>query len=428
MENINEDEEKITLTIKNMAQDTIVFNDVDTKNILSIYINKFDKYIRKDYSQPYVLYNGSSIFNEELNKPLAEIINKQDKKEKKMSLIFDKNSYEEKVILTITNETQHTENYKVDNKEQLSLYIKKFAESIKANYSQLYVLYNGRSLFRENLNISIKEIMNMEDKNNKRMSILIYQVTEFDIEDQDDIIIVLSIESVKIEKLKGKRGEILRDTIINSSIIKLDLKWCNFKYGKNDIDLNQKFDDIANEEDKKNLKIELTVTFTIPLIVNFVKNKEKLKFQCLLGYRVDNTFSSYCRENHIEQEDCIFIYKNEKVLGKKFFELIFDNDETLNTFLNETINDNNNSIIGENLNQTNKNFIINEKINYNAINVPLKKKIDVKKLEIEIKVVKPCFFARYEGLICIMYILFWVLVIIGAFIFLVWKLFSAWKK
>ena len=341
------------------------------------------------------------------------------------------NIIEDKEIITlmITNETQISQVYNgVNMKEILRKYIEEFAKCIKSNLSQLYVLYNANSLLGEQLDKSIAEIINRQDKKDKKMSLLIYQVTESDFEEQDDIIIVLSIESVKIEKLNGKRGETLRDTIKNSSIIKLDLKWCIFKYGKNSIDLNQKFDDIANDEDKKNLKIELTVAFTIPLIVNFVKNKEKLRFKCLLGYRVYYAFSSYCTENNISEEDCFFIYKNKDVSYSKFFEIIFDDDEILNTFENETINDNNNSIIGENLNKTNKNFIINEKINYNAIIVPLKKEIDVKTLEIEIKVLKRCFFVRYEEQITIIYFLFWVLVIIGALILLVWKLFFARKK
>ena len=80
----------------------------------------------------------------------------------------------------------------------------------------------------------VSEIINPEDAKDKIMQILAFQL-EFKNNQEDEIIIILSIESVKIIKLTGKRGEEIKNIIKNS--IKLDLNWCTFKYKKNEIDL-----------------------------------------------------------------------------------------------------------------------------------------------------------------------------------------------
>ena len=339
--------------------------------------------------------------------------------------------YREKITLKIVDEKQNTETYnEVDIKDQLCLYIKKFAETTKANYSQLYALYNGRSLLDERLNIPIDKIINSQDKKDKYMILLIYQDTESEKRYQDEITIILSIESAKIEKLKGKRGETLRDAIINSSQIKLDLKWCIIKYGKYGIDLNQKFDDIANEEDKKNLKIDLTVTFTIPLMVTFVKNNEKTKIPCLLSYKVDDVIECYCKENKLNKEDCYFFPKNGKYdfRYKKFSELVLDDDQILNKFPNERINNTDNFYnSSENFAQTNQTIInIKEKMNYNSLSIlqEKEKETDVNQLEMEITVFKQCFCARHKDIIYCLYALLWMLILLGVIIVIIWKL---WK-
>ena len=108
------------------------------------------------------------------------------------------------------------------------------------------------------------------------MTILLYEGNELEAKDQDEIKILLLIESVKKIELKGKKGETIKDIIKNYSIFKIDLKWCIFKYKENEIDLNKKFDNIANDEDKTKSELIITVNYTIPVIVNcFKENKKK---------------------------------------------------------------------------------------------------------------------------------------------------------
>ena len=71
------------------------------------------------------------------------------------------------------------------------------------NYSSLYFLYNGTSLLPSQRKKQISEIIVKRDIHDKRMTLLSYQI-EPGIIQEDEIIIVLSIESVK---LKNQLGE-----------------------------------------------------------------------------------------------------------------------------------------------------------------------------------------------------------------------------
>ena len=147
--------------------------------------------------------------------------------------------------------------------------INKFSQDIQITYSSPFVLYYGESIYGIKLKTPLSEVIKPQDKEEKKMILLLYDNTEIDINNKNTINIVLLIESVKKYELKGIKEKTLKNIISDSSVIKLDLKWCIFKYKENKIDINKKFDDLANDEDKKKLKIILTVNYTIPLIVNY---------------------------------------------------------------------------------------------------------------------------------------------------------------
>ena len=178
---------------------------------------------------------------------------------------------ENKITLQVIYEQRPT-TFKCDLNEILEKHLINFSNDNKLNYNSVCFLYSGSSLNRNELKKPINEIIKPVDLNEKRMLLLAYQL-EFDIIQEDEIIVILSIESVKIEKLTGKKGDKIKDIIRDS--IKLDLNYCTFKYRNKIIDLEKKFDDIVDNEDKKKLKIDLTVNYTIPLIVYFVNKKKK---------------------------------------------------------------------------------------------------------------------------------------------------------
>ena len=155
---------------------------------------------------------------------------------------------ENKIIIKIIYEQIPTK-FICDQIEILENILIAFANDNKLNYNSIYFLYSGSSLLPYQLKKPINEIIKPVDLNEKRMLLLAYQL-EFDIIQEDEIIIILSIESTKIEKLTGKKGDKIKDIIRNS--IKLDLNYCTFKYKNNEIDLEKKFDDIADNDDKQN--------------------------------------------------------------------------------------------------------------------------------------------------------------------------------
>lgn len=299
-----------------------------------------------------------------------------------------------KVTLKITNEIQITKIYEdVDLKDSLYKYIEDFAEYIKADYHSLYVLYNGKKFIGDSLGKSLDEIINGQDRIDGIMSLLVYQITEFDIAEEDDIIIILSIESTNIIKLKGKRREILKNKILNHSFFKLYLKWCIFKYGENEIDLNQTFDDIANGDDKKNLKIEIIVNFkAISGTVNFISEKGNIfSYKCSLNDWVDSKFDYHCQKISLVEEDYNLVY-NDKILDSKYIKfssLIFNNNPPI-TFKDEDIkstklNDT------SNYNKEDTNVAINnitKKENFNSI--IQNHGMDEVQFEIVLRVVKKC--------------------------------------
>ncbi len=183
--------------------------------------------------------------------------------------ISENNKDQEKITLKMIFK-QNVKYFKCDMNEFLEKYFIEFSTDIKVAYSSLFILYSGAQFFGENLKKPISEIIKPQNKKDRLMVLLVCQITDFDITGQDKIIIILSIESVKIVKLNGKRGEIIKDIIRDSTSTNIDLKWCTFKYEEKEIDLNQKFDDIANDDDKKKLQIVITVNYTIPLIVNLI--------------------------------------------------------------------------------------------------------------------------------------------------------------
>ena len=258
------------------------------------------------------------------------------------------------------------------------------------NYSYLYFLYNGTSILPSQRKKQISEIIVETDIHDKKMTLLSYQI-EPGIIQEDEIIIVLSIESVKIKKSTGGRGEKIKDIIKN--IIELDLKWCTFKYRNNEIDIEQKFDDIVNEEDKRQLKIDLTLNYTIPLIVNISKAKKskysKYSIQCLLGDRIGDKIYQYFKKKKYNSDDYDLICENkifESYYYKKFYEIIPE-DKIQNISYNSQINETIQTFpTSENLNELNQIKYNNEKIMALPINETSKGKI-----EIEIKVkLKSC--------------------------------------
>ena len=266
-----------------------------------------------------------------------------------------------------------------------------FANKNKLDYKSIYFLYSGSVLYPTQLKKPISEIINREDTKDKIMTLLSYQV-ESNNAQEDEIIIILSIESVKIIELTDKIGEKIKDILKKS--IKLDLNWCIFKYKNNEIDLEQKFDDIANDEDKKLKLLVLIVNYTIPLIVNFIYGKKKHSIQCLLGDKINDMIEKYFEEKHLDSDDYDLFYENKEIeCYKKFYEIISE-DKIQNSFQDDNVD-----------NITVKSFPSSETIDElskNKFNVKEKKiappikEITKREISIEFKVIQKDCSIRYK--------------------------------
>ena len=169
--------------------------------------------------------------------------------------------------------------------------------------------------------------------------------------------------------------------------------------------MNQKFDNIANDSEKKDSRLPITVNCTIPLIVNIVnKNNEKYPIQCFLKDKFSEKISLYFKEKKLDIEDYDLIYEKKNLENydyKKFYEIISE-DVFKNCFSNEKINNTINTFLStDNLEKTNT-AMTNEKEKIKDIVIPVhpKNKTDEKKLEVEIKIIKKSCFNRYKRKIC----------------------------
>ena len=171
--------------------------------------------------------------------------------------------------------------------------------------------------------------------------------------------IVLIIGSKNPLVLQGKREDKLIDIINkNSAKIGLNIELHTFKYGINKIDLNKKFDDFANETDKKLSGITLLVYTKTPIKVIFVNKIEnndgrKIPLDCFLEDKIKDLCLEFCSQINKNIKDLSFKYenieikvnqtfnemlKNKKIISSSTTDIKSNMDETTNNFDTKPIN------------------------------------------------------------------------------------------
>ena len=88
------------------------------------------------------------------------------------------------IDLRITEGTQKDQSYECETKEPLKKYIDIFIKDLNLNYPSYIILYGGRSLFNEDLKKLISKIIKKIDKENKKMALLLYGNSDFDIHEK----------------------------------------------------------------------------------------------------------------------------------------------------------------------------------------------------------------------------------------------------
>ena len=279
------------------------------------------------------------------------------------------NPIEDKISLNIIYESQKVESSECSINDKIEKILISFAKKNNIEYSSLYILYNGTIFQNDSFKKTFFEIINTFDKKEKSMNILVYRTTNDTnhikpkqennnmMKNMKNMInIILIIDSKNPLILQGKREDKLKDTINKNSVkIGLNIESLTFKYGINVIDLNQKFDDFASDEDKKLSGITLSVYTKVPIKVVFVNNIDnndnnddrKIPFDCFLEDKIKNFCLEYCSKINKSIKDLSFKYENIEIkLNQTFYEMLKDK----NNIDTSTID------IISNMNETNNDF------------------------------------------------------------------------
>ena len=159
------------------------------------------------------------------------------------------------ITVTIVYECSTTLNYEFNENDKVQKLIDIFSTQMNINSNNFFIIYKGKYLPVNDYDKKFIEIMDNQDKTSKQLAILAYKKNITPSNKKilsNDINIILIKESETSIKLKGKKGQPLKNIILsdNSKFISA-IEQYNFIYGNKEIDLNKKFEEIAEERDKR---------------------------------------------------------------------------------------------------------------------------------------------------------------------------------
>ena len=258
------------------------------------------------------------------------------------------------ITVIINYKSEIRDSFKCDENEKTEIIFGKFCSKNKLQLNSLYFLYGGKLVTDDDYKKPIKEIMNKLDQERKEITILSYLLNDSNNPsqpDNDEINIMLVVDSEKTIKIKGKKSQAINLNLSEAIKDIDDINNLNFNYGVNEIDINKKFEEIANEHDKKGRCMTLKVNYK-KIKVNFKNKSGNLmkSYSCLGKNKLKDLCNKYAQDINgadYNNSGLIFTYNNQPIN--------FEND--LDQLIKEHNNANDN-----NLNQTN---IENNNINNN---------------------------------------------------------------
>ena len=256
----------------------------------------------------------------------------------------DPNKIDSSITVLIIYGNQTSETYICNPNDKIKDCLTKFAEKIiKMELRSLYFLYGGTQIAKNNLDKSIYDIMNSQDKLERKMSILVYPIDidiSFRPKNLEEISIIFILESNKTKIIKADRDKLMRDIFKDFARNEgLDFNSLMFKYGDKKIEFNEKlkFDNIANSLDKKCLGMTILVYHRTPLTINFIFNNNfKYIMNCFLEDKIREIINKYCIQNNLDINNLLFLYQNNLLnLDNNFLDLnINEPDPNDNDILN----------------------------------------------------------------------------------------------
>ena len=230
------------------------------------------------------------------------------------------------IILEIINEDQTKEIYKCHENTILKDNLSNFAKKINKQIDSLFFLHSGNVITNENINQSIIKIMNTQDKNDSKITILAYK-NNMDTDDSEQKIrIILVSETNETVNIIGNKDRPLKEIL--KSFVKekgLDFNKMIFKYEDKEIDINKNYDDIANSEEKKYSRLILYYYVRSPkspITINFIHKKFSKYVECFLEDKIRDIVNKYCSENQMNINNLVFKHGNIPInLDNNFFYL-----------------------------------------------------------------------------------------------------------
>ena len=207
--------------------------------------------------------------NDETSRGSAEIIYIRD--DGYFSLTIN---YESGAVIT---------SYKCHLTDKLNDILRKFANKLDLDYSSIHFQYGGKIFPINESKEKISQIINVTDKESKSMTILAYKIQNTT--ENENVKIRLEIENRNPITLQGKKTEALKE-IFKRNIDKIkitNLNYFIFKYGNREIDLNNNFNDIANNTDKRSLMLIISLQLKINPSYNSSLFCQKYKYYIIIG-------------------------------------------------------------------------------------------------------------------------------------------------
>ena len=234
------------------------------------------------------------------------------------------------INLIISYESEAVETLKCNSDDKLENVLKKFAEIKNMENPSFMILYGGKNIQGDDLKKSLSEIMTGLDKQDLTMNILLYRNIIKIVQDKSNINIILIIDSRKVFVLQGKREDKLKDILIkNNSKINSDINSLIFKYGNKNVDLDKKFEEIANNTDKNFCGMTLNAYTQNKLIVNFEYNNfRQFRNECNIEDNIRNICNIYCKRFGKNINELTFRYRLFNInLDQTFEELLAYNED-----------------------------------------------------------------------------------------------------
>ena len=267
---------------------------------------------------------------------------------------MNNHSESDKIIINFIYQCRENIKIETDINNKFETAINELCSRLNIDKTSIFFLYNGNSLKPDDFDKSISNIISSDNRQIKEMYIIVYKKaleseSENEVIQSDDINIMLIIDSHNVYELKGKKDESLKTIIQNeNSEIKLGLNIFEFIYRNKQINLDEKFEDIADEYDKKINRIAIEANHKEKVIVKFVNDefgeKRIICFpQDIIINVIKNNFFEIERDHIFNY---YFKYKNKDInLSKTIDELRNDDNNTMtDASMNKIYRENNPNI------------------------------------------------------------------------------------